>query len=76
MVENVMPNGTHTPETSKPLHTNLALTEYMTNPSPPSSTPREKTEHAGVPSEYLLPTGFPDVCNIDDVYVEDLGTDP
>ncbi|KAK3683051.1 threonine deaminase [Vermiconidia calcicola] len=64
MAENVMPNGTHTPETSKPLHTNLALTEYMTNPSPPSSTPREKTEHAGVPSEYLLPTGFPDYLRL------------
>jgi threonine dehydratase len=61
MAEVLVPNGTHTPETPKPVHANLALTEYTANPSPPCSTPREKTEHAGVPMEYLLPTGYPDV---------------
>ena len=54
-------NGTHPPETPKNLHANLALTEYTATASPPCATPREKTEHAGVPQEYLLPTGYPDV---------------
>jgi threonine dehydratase len=61
MAEVLVPNGTHPPETPKKHHAHLALTEYTAQPSPPCSTPREKTEHAGVPSEYLLPTGYPDV---------------
>lgn len=68
MAENGTPNGTHTPQTPKPSHASLALTEYTTNPSPPCSTPREKTEHAGVPAEFLLPTGYPDVCQCLDLF--------
>ncbi|KAK5171913.1 threonine deaminase [Saxophila tyrrhenica] len=64
MSENGVLNGTHTPETPKPAHASLALTEYTINPSPPSSTPREKTEHAGVPADYLLPTGYPDYLRL------------
>ena len=59
-----MSNGTHTPHTPhtpRPSHASLSLTEYSANPSPPSSTPKDKTEHAGVPAEFLLPSGYPDV---------------
>jgi len=52
-------NGTHTPP--MPRMSNLSLTEYTANPSPPSSTPKEKTAAAGVPAHFLLPTGYPDV---------------
>lgn len=61
MAEGVVTNGTHPPETPKKSHANLALTEYTATATPPCSTPREKVEHAGVPQEYLLPTGYPDV---------------
>ncbi|KAK4547153.1 threonine deaminase [Oleoguttula mirabilis] len=58
------PNGVHTPETPKPTYASLALTEYSANPSPQSSTPREKIRTAGVPEDYLLPTGFPDYLRL------------
>jgi hypothetical protein len=61
MADTAVPNGTHTPETPKPAHASLALTEYSANPSPPSATPRDKTRDAGVPPDFLLPTGYPDV---------------
>jgi len=74
MADVVVPNGVHTPgpQTPKTVHASLALTEYTANPSPGSSTPRDKIRVAGVPQEYLLPTGYPDVsvlrwndsCNI------------
>jgi threonine dehydratase len=64
MAETVVPNGTHAPETPKPAHASLALTEYSANPSPPSTTPRDKTRAAGVPPDFLLPTGYPDVSCI------------
>lgn len=54
-------NGTTTPTTPKPSQASLSLTEYAANPSPPSSTPREKTVDAGVPENFLLPNGYPDV---------------
>jgi threonine dehydratase len=38
----------------------LSLTEYSTNPSPPSSTPKNKLENV-VPAEFMLPNGYPDV---------------
>ena len=63
MAEVVATNGTHTPETPRPSHASLSLTEYSANPSPPCATPRERVEHAGVPADYLLPTGYPDVSN-------------
>lgn len=62
MTDDGVPNGTHTPETPKPNHASLALTEYTANPSPQSGTPKEKIQHAGVPEDFLLPTGYPDVC--------------
>jgi hypothetical protein len=38
----------------------LSLTEYTTNSSPPSSTPKPSLRSL-VPDEFLLPTGYPDV---------------
>ena len=64
MAETDVPNGIHPPETPKPKHINLALTEYTATASPQSSTPREKIQNAGVPMDYILPTGYPDVCHI------------
>jgi threonine dehydratase len=64
MADGAVTNGTHTPsepQTPKPNHTSLALTEYTANPSPGSSTPREKIRVAGVPEDLLLPNGYPDV---------------
>lgn len=56
-------NGTTSPSASRPrtpsLNT-LSLTEYSTNPSPPSEISRNKIEGV-VPAEFLLPNGYPDV---------------
>ncbi|EMC94476.1 hypothetical protein BAUCODRAFT_140794 [Baudoinia panamericana UAMH 10762] len=60
----VVANGTRTPETPKPSHSSLALTEYTANPSPPSATPRDKVVDAGVPEDFLLPTGYPDYLRL------------
>ncbi|KAI7091621.1 Threonine dehydratase [Hortaea werneckii] len=58
-------NGTHEPETPKPAHASLALTEYSANPSPKTSTtPKEKIKSAGVPEDYLLPNGYPDYLRL------------
>ncbi|KAI7329089.1 Threonine dehydratase [Hortaea werneckii] len=58
-------NGTHEPETPKPAHAPLALTEYSANPSPKTSTtPKEKIKSAGVPEDYLLPNGYPDYLRL------------
>jgi hypothetical protein len=38
----------------------LSLTEYQTNPSPPSGSPKSKIK-AVIPDEFILPTGYPDV---------------
>ncbi|KAI7200627.1 hypothetical protein D0869_11102 [Hortaea werneckii] len=58
-------NGTHEPETSKPAHASLSLTEYSANPSPKTSTtPKEKIKSAGVPEDFLLPNGYPDYLRL------------
>ncbi|RMY52790.1 hypothetical protein D0863_14156 [Hortaea werneckii] len=58
-------NGTHEPETPKPAHASLSLTEYSANPSPkPSTTPKEKIKSAGVPEDFLLPNGYPDYLRL------------
>lgn len=41
----------------------LSLTEYSTNPSPPSSTPKPNVGSI-VPEDFMLPNGYPDVCLI------------
>jgi hypothetical protein len=61
MGEDTVPNGTHAPQTPKTAHTSQGLTEYATEPSPLSLTPRQKIKHAGVPQELLQSDGFPDV---------------
>lgn len=38
----------------------LSLTEYASNPSPPSATPKP-TVSTQVPEAFLLPNGYPDV---------------
>jgi len=61
MVESTMVNGNGLSRPQTPAINSLSLTEYAANPSPPSSTPKEKTSHAGVPEAFLLPNGYPDV---------------
>lgn len=41
----------------------LSLTEYSTNPSPPTSTPKPNVRSV-VPDDFRLPTGYPDVCHL------------
>lgn len=57
-------NGTVTPQTPQPAHSNLALTEYTANPSPKSQRPKDRIEKAGVPEDFLLPTGYPDYLRL------------
>lgn len=59
MSESTQANGLSRPQT--PAVNSLSLTEYAANPTPPSSTPKEKTVKAGVPDDFLLPSGYPDV---------------
>ncbi|KAF2476796.1 threonine dehydratase-like protein [Lindgomyces ingoldianus] len=54
-------NGIPTPCTPKT--TSLALTEYSTNPSPPSESPKAKLKNA-VPDAFLLPNGYPDYLRL------------
>lgn len=53
-------NGIITPRTPK--NRAFALTEYTANPSPPSESTKPKTNQV-VPEAFLLPNGYPDVCN-------------
>lgn len=46
----------------------LSLTEYSTNPSPPSSTPKPNARSV-IPDDFKLPNGYPDVCTR--YYLED-----
>ncbi|KAF2771120.1 threonine dehydratase I [Teratosphaeria nubilosa] len=66
MTDTAVPNGTHTPEpqTPKVAHASLALTEYSVNPSPQTSTPKEKVRKLGVPEDFLLPNGYPDYLRL------------
>ncbi|KAE9366673.1 threonine dehydratase-like protein [Stipitochalara longipes BDJ] len=41
----------------------LSLTEYSTNPSPPSESPRNKIRGV-VPDEFILPNGYPDYLRL------------
>jgi len=58
----VVTNGVSTPPT--PSKNTLSLTEYSTEPSPPSEDPRQKALDAGVPDHLLLPTGYPDYLRL------------
>lgn len=39
----------------------FSLTEYSSNPSPPRGSPGRKMKGI-IPDEFLLPSGYPDVC--------------
>jgi len=57
-------NGVNSRSRTPSLNVNsLSLTEYSSNPSPPSSSPKSKVKGV-VPEEDLLPTGYPDVSLI------------
>lgn len=61
MENGVMTNGTgHESRPRTPSINAFSLTEYSTNPSPPSTTPKPKVSSV-VPEEFLLPNGTPDV---------------
>ena len=51
-------NG-HRPHT--PSLSGLSLTEYSANPSPPSEDKRARLRQT-IPDEFVLPSGYPDVC--------------
>ncbi|KAL2035798.1 hypothetical protein VTO58DRAFT_101716 [Aureobasidium pullulans] len=60
-------NGTSGQEAQEPVTpklNSLSLTEYATNPSPPSHDPRQKAIDAGVPESFLLPNGYPDYLRL------------
>ncbi|THY89227.1 threonine dehydratase I [Aureobasidium pullulans] len=60
-------NGTSGQEAQEPVTpklNSLSLTEYATNPSPPSQDPRQKAIDAGVPESFLLPNGYPDYLRL------------
>ncbi|KAF2192357.1 threonine dehydratase-like protein [Zopfia rhizophila CBS 207.26] len=54
-------NGLSSPRTPK--QTGLALTEYTTNPSPPSKSPKSKANGV-IPEAFLLPNGYPDYLRL------------
>jgi threonine dehydratase len=54
-------NGTRTPTTPK--RSTLALTEYATNPTPPSERALPTNQY-DVPQDFLLPSGYPDYLRL------------
>lgn len=54
-------NGTSTPST--PRRSTLALTEYSSNPTPPSERIRPTNKY-DVPRDFLLETGYPDYLRL------------
>ena len=54
-------NGTKTPTTPK--RSTLALTEYASNPTPPSERALP-TNNYDLPEDFLLPTGYPDYLRL------------
>ena len=58
-------DGNDTPKTSAsrprtPNLNTLSLTEYSSNPTPPSESPKSKVKGL-IPDEFILPNGYPDV---------------
>lgn len=54
----ILQNGAHTVSHGSEAN-GMALTEYATNPSPPS--PHKSSASSQVPAAFLLPDGLPDV---------------
>ena len=64
MENGILVNGNGNGVTSRPRtpHSNsLSLTEYSTNPSPPSESNGLSKVRGVVPQEFMLPNGYPDV---------------
>lgn len=51
-----------------PTVTNMSLTEYSTNPSPPRTESPESRLRAVIPEEFILPNGYPDVYLLNCTY--------
>lgn len=63
MAEEPMVNGTRTPSTPK--SHSLSMTEYASNPTPPSERPQKRSDAlAQIPHDYLLPNGYPDYLRL------------
>jgi threonine dehydratase len=63
MAEEAMVNGSQTPQTPK-FHA-LSMTEYASNPTPPSERAQKRSEVLSqIPPEYLLPNGYPDYLRL------------
>ncbi|KAF7514133.1 threonine deaminase [Endocarpon pusillum] len=63
MAEEPLVNGLPTPQTPKP-H-GLSMTEYASNPTPPSERVHKRAEVLSqIPAEYLLPNGWPDYLRL------------
>jgi len=45
-----------------PKRNTLALTEYSASPTASDEDAKTKAVKAGVPEDFLLPSGYPDVC--------------
>lgn len=58
-----VPNGTEKLAAPTPRRNTFSLTEYTTSPSPTTEDAREKAIQAGIPEDFLLPSGYPDVCH-------------
>ena len=55
-------NGTLTPQT--PRHHSLSMTEYASNPTPPSERAARPAALAEIPEDYILPNGYPDYLRL------------
>lgn len=55
-------NGTRTPQTPK--HHSLSMTEYASNPTPPSERASRPAALSCIPEEFILPNGYPDYLRL------------
>jgi threonine dehydratase len=55
-------NGTRTPQTPK--HHSLSMTEYASNPTPPSERSPRPAALSEIPEEFILPNGYPDYLRL------------
>ena len=55
-------NGTRTPQTPK--HHSLSMTEYASNPTPPSERAPRPAALSEIPEDFILPNGYPDYLRL------------
>jgi threonine dehydratase len=55
-------NGTRTPQTPK--HHSLSMTEYASNPTPPSERSPRPAALSDIPEDFILPNGYPDYLRL------------